>query len=248
MFSSTRSLVYGLLIVTLSISACKKDDDTPPSPTPQPQGCGSTVTDIDGNVYPVVTIGGRCWMAANLRTTRYANGTVIPQVTDPATWADQDTDAWCWQGNDGTLDAIYGKLYTWYAAANNPCPTGWHVPSDAEWKTLELALGMPPDSVDLPDERGGSTNVGGKMKSLSTHWVSPNVGATNVSGFSAEPAGIRYDYPPAEFNYVGTYAYWWTTDEVGDEAWQRSVANYAGWVYRSPRNKGRGACIRCLKN
>ncbi|MBU3714493.1 MAG: hypothetical protein FGM46_06040, partial [Ferruginibacter sp.] len=147
-----------------------------------------SVTDIDGNVYPIVTIGTQIWMAENLRTTKYRDGSNIPLVTDNTQWASNwnnqnplQQPMMCWYNNDKTtyVNNKMGALYNWYAinpATNgnkNVCPVGWHVPTDAEWTTLTDFL--------------GSTSVaGGKMKSTGTqYWLSPNTGATNSSSWSA---------------------------------------------------------------
>ncbi|MBK9513099.1 MAG: fibrobacter succinogenes major paralogous domain-containing protein [Flavobacteriales bacterium] len=102
-----------------------------------------TVTDIDGNVYPAVQIGGQCWMAANLKTTRYRDGSTIPNVLDQNAWIQPDLGpAWCNYDNSPANDVIHGKLYNWSAAANpNTCPQGWHLPSNSEWTVLTDNLG-----------------------------------------------------------------------------------------------------------
>jgi uncharacterized protein (TIGR02145 family) len=139
----------------------------------------NTVTDIDGNIYHTVTIGTQVWMVENLKTTKYRNGDPIPNVTGNA-WAALTTGAYCWYNNDAaTYKATYGALYNWYAVADsrNIAPTGWHVPTDAEWTTLTTFL-------------GGESVAGGKLKETGTnHWTSPNTGATNETGFTALPGG-----------------------------------------------------------
>jgi uncharacterized protein (TIGR02145 family) len=145
------------------------------------QVSSETAKDVDGNVYNTVTIGAQVWMAENLRTTKYNDGTSIPLVTDSTKWSDLSTPAHCWYNNDkASYKATYGALYNWYTVAtDNLCPTGWHVPTTAEWQILKDYLGS---SVD-----------GGKLKeSGTTHWKSPNKGATNESGFTALPGGLPY--------------------------------------------------------
>jgi uncharacterized protein (TIGR02145 family) len=116
-----------------------------------------TVTDIDGNVYQTVTLGGQVWMAENLKVTRYRNGDPIPCVNDASAWSGLSTGAYCHYNNDFNNAAIYGRLYNWYAVSDsrNIAPGGWHVPTDTEWQTL----------VDL---LGGSSVAGGKMKTTGT--------------------------------------------------------------------------------
>ncbi len=140
-----------------------------------------TVTDIDGNTYNTVQIGTQVWMSENLKTSRYRNGGSIPYVLGNAAWAALTTGAWSNYDHDAANDPIYGKLYNWYTTLGDTlCPTGWGVPTDAEWTTLTTYL-------------GGESVAGGKMKSIGTaYWSSPNTGATNESGFSVLPGGYRY--------------------------------------------------------
>ena len=160
----------------------------------------TTVTDIDGNVYNTVTIGTQVWMKENLKTTKYRNGETI---LNTASFSDQ----WAYGDNESNIP-VYGRLYTWYAATNfrGLCPTGWHVPTDAEW-TL------------LTDYLGGEVVAGGKMKEAGTaHWNSPNTGADNSSGWTALPGGYR-DFN-GTFLSIGSYGYWWSaTEGDGANAW-----------------------------
>lgn len=204
----------------------------------------------DGNVYPIVTIGDQCWMAENLRTTRYRDGSSIPNLTDNAAWTQElmTNGAWCDYGNDASNDATYGKLYNWYAAGySNICPLGWHVPTDAEWMTLESTLGMSGNELEavLDPNRGVAQNVGGQLKAT-TSWDSPNTGATNASGFTALPGGYR-DYFMGTFSSLGTFSYWWTTS-LSDEnrPLLRSMKNNSAGVERYDQNAHIGACVRCL--
>lgn len=207
-----------------------------------------TVMDIDGNVYPVVRIGDQCWMAANLRTTRYRDGTIIPNVTGNTAWTQLNSGAWSNYNNSPGNDASYGKLYNWYAAANpNICPQGWHVPTDAEWQQLESALGMPGSELVQTGYRGASQNVGGKMKTT-TLWVSPNTGATNESGFSGLPGGGR-DGNGGNFYNLGSSVGWWSASGSGaEDAWGRFLANGSAGVSRYYYLKRNGFCLRCVRD
>lgn len=191
-----------------------------------------TVTDIDGNVYPTVQIGTQVWMAANLKTTRYRDGSTIPNVTNATTWSGLTTGAWANYNNDSANDAIYGKLYNWYAVADarNVCPTGWHVPSDAEWTVLSNFLG---------------TDVGFKMKSTSG-WSS-NGNGSNASGFNGLPGGYRgYD---GTFYGVGrSGSFWSSTQASPGGAWYRSLSSANRDLARSNYNKKRGFSVRCLRD
>jgi uncharacterized protein (TIGR02145 family) len=141
-------------------------------------------TDADNNNYSTVQIGTQIWMAENLNTTKYLDGSGIPNVTDSYTWLNLVTGAWCDYGNDPSNAAIYGKLFNYYVV-DDPrkiCPTGWHVPTMDEWTILI-------------DYLGGVNLASGKLReSGTTHWESPNEGATNESGFTALPGGFRAGY------------------------------------------------------
>lgn len=194
------------------------------------------VTDIDGNVYRAVQIGGQCWMAENLRTATYNVGIAIPNVTDSLAWVLLTDGAWCNYNNDFVNDALFGKLYNWYAAANpNICPQGWHVPTDAEWTVLTNYL-------------GGESVAGGKMKAVSPLWSAPNTGATNESGFSGLPGGGRLYYD-GYFYYLGFNGYWWSASESGAEsAWYRALDYYDAGIYRNTNTKRHGFCLRCVRD
>jgi uncharacterized protein (TIGR02145 family) len=162
--------IAGVILIIILIQSCKKEVD-------------HTIRDIDGNVYTSVTIGTQVWLVQNLKTTRYRNGDLIGTTT-PAT-LEITAEAtpkyqWAYDGNESKV-ATYGRLYTWYAVTDsrNVCPTGWHVPTDDEWTALT-------------DYLGGESVAGGKLKEAgTTHWISPNTGATNESGFTALPGGYR---------------------------------------------------------
>ncbi len=219
------------------------------------QACGDPissggVTDINGYTYTTVLIGTQEWMAENLRVSNYANGDPIPVVNDGVQWTGLSTDAVTWWGAE--WDAEYGKLYNWYAVSDprNVCPSGWHVPSDSEWKQLESALGMPAEELDQTGQRGEAANVGGKMKVLDG-WDGLNVGATNESGFSAVPSGIR--------SWAGNLAllhsdarYWTATEMAPDKAWIRDLARYYASIYRDNYNnlsdKRNGLAVRCVRD
>ena len=197
----------------------------------------TTVTDIDGNVYHTVTIGTQVWLVENLKTTHYRDGTAIPNVTDGNTWDNLTTGAYCDYDNTPSNSDIYGRLYNWYITTNshNICPKGWHVPSDAEWTTLITYL-------------GGASVAGGKLKETgTTHWESPNTGATNETGFSALPGGTRYD--DRTFGGIGYYGYWWSSTEYGtDDAWGRDVIYVVSGINRWSYGKTVGLSVRCLKD
>ncbi|MEK7718341.1 MAG: fibrobacter succinogenes major paralogous domain-containing protein, partial [Bacteroidota bacterium] len=198
-------------------------------------GSGSTITDIDGNTYSSVTIGTQVWMDSNLKTTRFNDGTAIPLVTDNSTWTWTSTPGYCWYNNAAANKNTYGALYNWYTVSTLIlCPTGWHVPSDAEWTTLTTYL-------------GGESLAGGDLKETgTTHWLSPNTGATNASGFTAVPGGSRNNN--GSFLYVGIGGYWWTSSEYGSYSWYRSILNDKSNVNRNYNYRRYGFSVRCLKD
>lgn len=211
-----------------------------------------TVTDIDGNVYQTINIGGQIWMAENLKTTHYRDGAEIPLVPGDLDWFNQTSGAYCLYNNDSGVAATYGKLYNWYAAtdAHNIAPAGYHVPTLAEWDVLRNYL-------------GGLNVAGGKAKESGlTHWITPNTGATNSSGFNSIPGGARFvnlAYPsqgsPAFFSGLNYYSDWWTTTTSGSNA-QFVETNYnTTEMYRSVfigstgyYDKRTGYAIRCIKD
>lgn len=194
-----------------------------------------TVSDIDGNSYRLVTIGSQTWTKSNLNVSRYRNGDVIPQVTDPTQWLSLTTGAWCYHNNDPANGPIYGKLYNWYAVNDSRglSPTGYHVPSDGEWTTLINFL-------------GGVSVAGGKMKST-TLWNSPNTGATNSSGFTGLPGGFRYN--DGTFTRIGYFGFWWSSSELHTAvAWDRYLFYNDGGADRNGSPKDCGFSVRCLRD
>jgi uncharacterized protein (TIGR02145 family) len=201
-------------------------------------GCG-TIIDNDDNVYKTIVIGDQCWLAENLRVTHYCNGDAIPNVTDKITWTGLTTGAYCEYNNDIKNVATYGRLYNWYAVndGRNIAPAGWHVASDAEWATLI-------------DYLGGEAVAGGKMKETgTTHWKSPNTGATNESGFIALPGGYRYWGGDYDYDYVTYHAFFWSaTEEVDGLAYGRLLLYILAEVRHTVLPKASGFSVRCVKD
>jgi len=195
-----------------------------------------TVTDFDGNVYDTVVIGSQVWLKQNLKVTHFRNGDLIPNVTDVAAWPGMTSGARCYYDNDSaTYDSVYGALYNWHAVnnSNGLCPQGWHVPSDAEWTTVESFL-------------GGSAIAGGKMKEAGTlHWKAPNVGATNVSGFTGLPGGMRG--MGSLYETLTENGLWWTsTPQNNMYVWSRYFWYLFAGVDRNPTPKTLGLSVRCI--
>jgi len=198
-----------------------------------------TVRDIDGNVYKTITIGSQVWMAENLKTTKYRNGDLIATTTTATFDISQESSPvyqWAYEGNESNV-AIYGRLYTWYAVTDsrNVCPTGWHLPSDTEWITL---------AANLEGERIAA----GKLKETgTTHWLSPNTGATNETGFTALPGGHRNIN--GTYSFIGEIGYWWSSTEYSSAfAFYRGMNHYHTHFYTSNYIKGFGFSVRCLRD
>jgi uncharacterized protein (TIGR02145 family) len=206
---------------------------------------GPNLTDIDGNTYLSVTNCGQTWTKQNLNVSKYTDGTLIPQVTDPTQWANLTTGAWCYYNNDPANGAIYGKLYNYYAVVGKHdndsftpnkilAPLGWHIPSDDEWTQLTNCL-------------GGYNAAGGRMKSVGTSlWESPNTSATNESGFTGLPGGYC-GY--TDFLQVGVFSFWWSiTGIFSSDAWYRKLTYENGSIERSYDSKTFGFSVRCVKD
>jgi uncharacterized protein (TIGR02145 family) len=196
--------------------------------------CGA-VTDIDGNVYKTVMIGTQEWMVENLKVTHYRNGDPIPNINDGPTWSGLTTGAYCEYDNEINNVATYGRLYNWFAVADsrNMAPAGWHIPSDAEFQTLVDYLGE---------------NAGGKLKTTgTTNWLDPNTGATNESGFSGVPGGLRASY--GSYMEISYYSYFWSSTLSGSvDAWYRSLYYNYTEVGRGKGEIRDGFSVRCVKD
>ncbi|MCJ7450078.1 MAG: hypothetical protein MUO72_20585 [Bacteroidales bacterium] len=203
-------------------------------------GFNGFIKDIEGNYYKTIKIGNQVWMAENLKTTKYNDGTALELVTEDGDWKYQNDPAYCWYNNDAAAyKKCYGALYKWNVMdyyeshGRNICPAGWHVPTDAEWTTLT-------------DYLGG--NAGFKLKEVGTaYWDSYNTEATNESGFTARPGGSRTEN--GIFISEGSGCFWWTSTEYASPyAWYRRIGSNDAVVTRSNIAKQRGLSIRCLRD
>ena len=194
----------------------------------------SQVNDYDQNAYKTVFINTQEWMSENLKVEHFRNGDPIPQVQNPAEWANLKTPAWCYYDNDSANNSVYGKLYNWYAV-NDPrglAPEGWRVAADADW-------------ITLVNHCGCGELAGGKLKAL-TYWNEPNTGAYDEYGFSALPGGYRYTN--GMFSYLGKFGCFWTsTVSKDDNAWYRYLDYIQTNVFRYDESKVTGMSVRCLK-
>ena len=202
------------------------------------KGKGAYVTDIDGNVYQTVNIAGLYWMKENLKTTHFSDGSVIEERETDSLWEYSnigEVSAWCYYDQNSSYNNDYGKLYNWYAVndSRNVCPVGWHVPSEFEW-------------MSMVDYLGGASVAGGKLKEVGTlHWNSPNVDASDSSGFAGLPGGIRM----FGYNDIGTRGVWWTSDGYNStSAYSYFVSSYDTYASPEINNKIFGASVRCVKD
>jgi uncharacterized protein (TIGR02145 family) len=191
------------------------------------------VTDIDGNVYHIITIGTQVWMVENLKTTKFNDGSSIPLIINNSSVT---IPGYCWYNNDSiAYKDSYGALYNWFTINTGKlAPQGWHVPTDEEWTTLTTFL-------------LGEIVAGGKLKETGTvHWQSPNSWATNESGFSALPGGSGID---GEFFGLGYNGYWWSfTEKSIYEAWYRYIGNNGSNVNKDFIDKNFCLSVRCIKD
>lgn len=199
-----------------------------------------TMTDQDGNVYKTITIGTQTWMAENLRTTKYRDGSTISEITENETWLNITIGAYCNYNNTKNIDTIatFGRLYNWYAISDrrNLAPAGWHVPTEYEWS-------------QLIDYLGGDNEAGSKLKEIgNTHWLNLNEDATNKTGFTAIPGGLRHGLG-GHFVYIGICGFWWSATELDDElVWRYSMINRNSNVDKYNYKKELGLSVRCVKD
>jgi uncharacterized protein (TIGR02145 family) len=203
----------------------------------------TSVRDIDGNSYKTVQIGSNCWMSENLRTTKYQDGTNIPiDLTggdygfgSGETWSNRTSGARTIYGNNANNLTTFGYLYNWFAAVDprGVCPKGWRLPMNSDWD-------------DLTDYLGGESEARNKMKVVgTTFWESPNLGATNESGFYGLPGGSRWS--GSAFQDIFKYGAWWTSSEIGfNDASRRAIFNDSDYLYDTNENKKNGLSVRCV--
>jgi uncharacterized protein (TIGR02145 family) len=199
------------------------------------------MTDQEGNVYKTIEIGSQVWMAENLNTRIYRNGDTIATNFSNTDWDNTTYGAWAFHSNDTGNECPYGRLYNWFACADSRqlCPTGWHVPSVAEWNVLT-------------DYLGGTSIAGSKMKTVGTYdvgtglWFSPNT-SDNSSGFSGAPGGARGAL--GIFNGLTQFGSWWSSSEVNAQnASRRSLDYFLDAVGTTSKDKNIGLSVRCVRD
>jgi len=244
-------LIYSFIITGVFLiltSGCMEEDkDEVPIPTTV------TVSDIDGNTYKTIQIGTQTWMAENLKTTKYNDGTNIPLVNNNSSWAGLSTPAYCWYDNNISNKNTYGALYNWYTVNSSKlCPSGWHVPSDEEWIELDDYLTKYGYGYE------GSGDDIGKSMAATSGWNTSihegNVGndqaSNNSSGFTALPGGRRVN--DGDFVGIGNSADWWSSTEYPnmnvDKAWSQYIVSFQNYLWRSSNYKKDGLSVRCVKD
>jgi uncharacterized protein (TIGR02145 family) len=222
-----KKIIVLILITSIGLlQSCKKDEViTAPI----------TVTDIDGNTYSTITVGGVVWMAENLRTTKYNDGTAITTGLSNTDWSNTTIGAYSIYDNDPANNTTYGKLYNWYAVNTGKlAPAGWHVATEAEYTALI-------------DNLGGSSVAGGKLKSTSSLWDAPNTGATNSSGFNGLPGGYRS--MSGNYSLEGKTGYWWAnTERNASQGEYTNLDNDFAATARNGATKSFGYSVRCVRN
>ena len=237
-----KKVIFLPLCLILVFSSCKKQGCTDPnannynsSATEDNGNCTYTLMDIEGNSYGAKSIGNQIWMTENLKVKKYSNGDAIPQVQDQLEWSQLTTGAWCYYENDPSK----GILYNWYAVNDYRClaPSGYHIPQDDEWTTLENFLG---------GYNWG--NVGEKMKSTSgwPEWSGQSGNGTNTSGFNGLPGGNRiYD---GSFEEIGETGFWWSNTSFNSYPWSRYLSYNSDDLKYTNRSKESGLSVRCVKD
>jgi len=209
--------------------------------------------DGDGNNYKTLKIGTQTWMVENLKTTKYNDGTSIPNVTDNTAWTKLSTPAYCWYNNDATTNKnTYGAMYNWYTVNTAKlAPTGWHVPTDAEWTILDNYLmtnGYNYDGTTTGNKYAKSLAATTNWKTLTdTGVIGNDLSKNNSTGFSALPGGFRYS-DDGTFDGLGSVSFWWSATEFSTNAWGRFIYYHGSYVLRGGNGKPVGFSVRCVRN
>jgi uncharacterized protein (TIGR02145 family) len=246
----TSNWLFGIMMIMIVIisflsASCEKDNLKVSAPY--------AITDIDGNVYHSVIIGNQEWMVENLAVTHLNDGTEIKLLSSDNEWVSSTYPSYCWYDNTVNTDNKHGLLYNFYTVNTGKlAPNGWHIPSDEEWKELEMFIGMSEQDADQRFWRGAGLSV----LLASRDWFDLPYGECDQYGFSGLPAGGRNGYSGG----FADGAIWWSTTECDifidpNEpwlcgAWIREITNNDK-EFRIGRNVGifqTGLSVRCIKN
>ena len=229
-------------------TACDKTDD-PGGDFPS----AGTVKDADGNKYNTVKIGTQVWTVENLKTTKYNDGTPIPNVTDDEEWANLTTGAYCNYDNLESNAEIYGRLYNWHAVNTGKlAPAGWHVPTDDDWTILEnylIANGYNYDGT-LDEDKIAKSLCAKTNWELSDEAGTPGAAPenNNSTGFTALPGGSRYSRD-GSFDGIGEYGLWWSSTEYSaSRAYHRLLSYSSKDLYRGSNYKANGFSVRLVRD
>lgn len=242
-------LLMAVLLFAFAFATASDKTEDPGGDAPS----SGTMEDADGNKYNTVKIGNQVWMVENLKTTKYNDGTPIPNVTDNEEWLNLTIGAWCNYDNLESKAEIYGRLYNWYAVNTGKlAPKGWHVPTNDDWTILEnylIANGYNYDGTLVEDKIA-------KSLCAKTKWVlTRNAGTpgaapenNNSTGFTALPGGCRY-YSNGWFLDLGEYGIWWSSTENSvDRAWFRRLYFSSRDLDKNYFRKEVGLSVRLVKD
>lgn len=198
---------------------------------------GQMIKDIEGNTYLTISIGKQVWMAENLKTTKFNDGSSIANVREIEQWKTIEKPGYCWLNNDESNRSVYGALYNWFAVSSKKlCPTGWHVPTATEWDLMITSLGDPEYAGDKLKEKGDG------------HWKNGLSTATNEYDFTALPGGMRFEYGNFPL-FANNYGVWWTATEFDKfQAWNRGLFFQSSKTFKGHEGKRNGFSVRCIKD
>ncbi len=226
-----------IIIISFTFASCQKINDNLTISDP------NVIMDIDSNIYHSVIIGNQEWMVENLKVTHFNDGTNIKLISSDEEWKNETEPCYCWHNNIVNVDGADGLIYNFYAVQTNKlAPKGWHIPSDDEWKELELFIGIDQQVVD----RQGWRANGYSVVLAATGWYQLPYGTCDLYGFSALPSGGRNGYSGGFFDG----AYWWTSTQYDDSSsWIRGMVNDDEFrISRITAINPTGLSIRCVKN
>lgn len=226
----------------------------------------TSVMDAEGNSYNILPYGNQVWMTSNLKTTKYNDDLLIPNITEKADWLGEVNGAYCWFNNDISYRDQCGALYNWYAVETEKlCPSGWHVPSDEDWQGLINYLisngygygGSGTDIAKAMASKTGWTIVSGTITHAGE--VANDISSNNSSGFSAYPTGYRIldvDGVTGTYDFMlnNSNTSYWTSDDIGTNVWgKRASGTYSMGSYQSTVDKSSsphytGNSVRCIRD